>query len=119
MITSGILVIPLQGDCAPFSNTLDWHRMDREGCDKNYGREYAVEGLADSALHAVQALLPGCSVAAGINLNGNRSIRTLGAIGPQGPMLLEGQALMAAYKAMRERATQITPLDAEAPGTVI
>src|SRR5579871_1722920 len=77
--------------------------------------EYAVEGLADSALLAVQGLLPGCSVAAGVTLNGNRAIRTLGAVGRRRELLLEGQALMAAYKAMRERATQTTPLDPEHP----
>src|SRR5262249_46594993 len=59
--------------------------------------------------------LPGCSVAAGVTLNGNRSIGTLGAVGPQGNALFEGQALLAAYRAMRERATQTAPFQADQP----
>ena len=73
-----------------------------------------MDGLADSTLRVVQTLLPGCSFAVGM-LNGARSLRPLAAKGPDSGLLLEGQALMAAYRSMRQRAPLVVPFEEDQP----
>ncbi len=71
--------------------------------------------LAVGALRTVRALLPGCSVAAGLVQNATRSLRYVDGLGRDRGMLLEGQALVAAYRAMREHCTQVAPFEEDRP----
>ncbi len=71
--------------------------------------------LAAGALRTVRALLPGCSVAAGLVQSVTRSLRYVDGLGRDRGMLLEGQALIAAYRAMRERRTLISPFEEDRP----
>ncbi|MDB5075993.1 MAG: hypothetical protein JWO42_2172, partial [Chloroflexi bacterium] len=73
--------------------------------------DYIMDGLADNALQVVRALLPGCSVAAGIVTASNRAMRVIGAIGPLRATLLEGHCLVAAYRAMSEHIAITTPIE--------
>lgn len=76
---------------------------------------YQLDGLAESTLRIAQTLLPGCSVAVGV-YNGGRSLHVLGSKGPSSSLLLEGQALIAAYRSMRERCTLVLPFEEDQPG---
>lgn len=79
------------------------------------GAEQAEIRLAAGALRTVRALLPGCSVAAGLVHSPTRSLRYVDGLGRDRGVLLEGQALVAAYRAMRERSTQMIPFEADHP----
>ncbi|HEY8283097.1 MAG TPA: GAF domain-containing sensor histidine kinase [Chloroflexota bacterium] len=78
--------------------------------------EQAEVRLAAGALRTVRALLPGCSVAAGLVRNPARTLRYVDGLGRDRGMLLEGQSLVAAYRSMRERSTQMIPFEEDRPG---
>jgi signal transduction histidine kinase len=77
--------------------------------------DYIIDGMADNALQVVRSLLPGCSVAAGVVGANARSLRPIGSLGPDRGVLLEGQALMAAYRAMSEHTTLAAPFEEDKP----
>lgn len=82
----------------------------RAGNEWGIVASFQIDGLADTTLRVAQALLPGSSAAVGAFLSG-RTLQLLGAEGPDSGLLLEGQALTAAYRSMRERCTLILPFE--------
>lgn len=74
--------------------------------------DHITDGMVDGALQVVLSLLPACSVAAGVLAGPARSMRVIGALGPESATLLDGRALTEAYRAMSEHST-LTTTEAE------
>lgn len=75
---------------------------------------YQVDGLAESTLQVVRALVPESSTALGVLQNGS-VLACVSAAGPDSRLLLEGQALLAAYRGMRARTALAEPFEEDRP----